>query len=860
MAADTSRTSNMSGTDFFATQKILARTEESLHEYQAELELQNQALRTAQVETRVALGRYRALFETLPLPALVLDAHGLLQEANTAALIFFGFKQHRQAMNHSVFRLLGMSEDVRLAQTLKEVTAERQQVLRDWVIRDAQGIEHTVEGHVSVLNATFHLDGHRLLLLLDRSDQAHREREGQIFQALLDNANALIYAFDRDGRCVLANAHLAKVLERTTDKLIGSARQEWLNSTELQLQVQNYHQVFINQRPITVDETLQLRGGLKRHFVSHKFPLKDGSGRVFAVAGISTEVTAQRQMEQRLQWAMAVFNQGSEGVLICDERNSIVQVNAAFQRITGYSEDQVMGRNPSLMASGRHDLAFYRQFWHELVAYGHWEGEIWNRRKDGAVYPQWLRVSRVSKQGSLPGSFVGVFSDLSIRKASEEEIERLAFYDLLTNTPNRHLLRDRLEQAIRVGTRERTQFAVLFLDLDHFKEVNDVHGHDVGDEVLIEVSQRLQAALRAQDTVCRQGGDEFILLLCPIDQPGAQICVQKLLTAMAQPFLTTQGELKLSASIGVAMFPDDARSVQTLMRNADSAMYEAKHNGRNNYSFFSADMAQQSALRVAIERSLRSAVGTDELTLHFQPKLDLSSGALLGAEALLRWNSPTLGIMAPDTFIPVAEESGLIVPLGTWVLEQALAQIKAWHASGMGWLQVSVNVSAGQFWKQDLPELVANRLRASSVPAAMLDLELTERVAMVNPQEGVLICQRLKRLGVSLSMDDFGTGYSSLSYLSRLPMDVLKIDQSFVQRLGDDQHDAQIVRSVVQLAHSLNLRTVAEGVETTEQHRFLQTLGCDQGQGYLFARPLPASAFAQWWQEHLARSLLQPFS
>ncbi len=851
---DPSKFGSIRNMHLLANPSDLAHTQESLHEYQAELEVQNQVLKNAQAEIRVALGRYRTLFETLPLPALVLDAHGLLQELNKAALHFFGFKHHRQVLNHSVFRLLGMPSDVRLAQALKDVAPERGLVLGDWVVRDAQGVEHPMEGHVSMLNATFHLDGHRLLLLLDRTDQAYRERDNRILKALLDNANVLVYAFDREGSCVLANAHLAKVLGRKPDELVGYSRQEWLSPAELQLQVQHDHQVFINQRPIAVDETLQLRGGPKRHFIGHKFPLKDEHGRIFAVAGISTEVTAQRQIEQRLQWAMAVFNQGSEGVLVCDERNTIVQVNAAFQRITGYAEAEVMGRNPSLLASGRHDLAFYRQFWHELQTYGHWEGEIWNRRKDGAVYPQWLRVSRVSKEGTIPESFVGVFSDLSIRKASEEQIERLAFYDLLTNTPNRHLLRDRLEQAIRVSTRERTQFAVLFLDLDHFKEINDVYGHDVGDEVLIEVSRRLQANLRAQDTVCRQGGDEFILLMTPpIDQPGAQMCVQKLMKAMAQPCTTSQGELKLSASIGVAMFPDDGRSVQSLMRNADSAMYEAKHNGRSGYSFFSADMAQQSAFRAAIERSLRGAVGTDELTLHFQPKLDFSTGILVGAEALLRWNSPTLGMMAPDVFIPVAEDSGLIVSLGTWVLEQALAQIKAWKNSGMGWLQVSVNVSAGQFWKQDLVQLVADKLQASGVPCAMLDLELTERVAMVNPQEGVIICERLKSLGVSLSMDDFGTGYSSLSYLSRLPMDVLKIDQSFVRRLGDNRQDEQIVRAVVQLAHSLNLRTVAEGVETPEQHRFLQALGCDQGQGYLFARPLPANTFMQWWQQHLAR-------
>ncbi|MBY0466847.1 MAG: EAL domain-containing protein, partial [Burkholderiales bacterium] len=376
--------------------------------------------------------------------------------------------------------------------------------------------------------------------------------------------------------------------------------------------------------------------------------------------------------------------------------------------------------------------------------------------------------------------------------------------------------------------------------------VNDTHGHDVGDEVLIEVSKRLQAALRAQDTVCRQGGDEFIVLLNPMDQPGAQHCAQKLLDALNQPVNTSQGDILMSGSIGISMFPDDGRTSQALLRNADSAMYQAKQEGRNSYRFFSEELAQQSAYRAALERALRDALDGTELALHYQPKVNLADGRMVGAEALLRWTSQTLGVLPPDVFIPVAEESGLIVPLGTWVIKQALAQMKAWHAQGLGWVSVSVNVSAGQFWKLDLPQLVADLLVEHGVPPNVLDLELTERVAMINPDEGVSICQRLKDVGVTLSMDDFGTGYSSLSYLSRLPMDVLKIDQSFVRRLGENVQDEQIVRSVVQLAHSLNLHTVAEGVETSAQLAFLTALGCDQGQGYLFARPLPPTEFEAW--------------
>lgn len=830
----------------FAQATALAQAQENLRQYQTELELQNEELVVAQAEASAALSRYQALFAGLPMPALVVDAHGFVQEANDAAMTFFGFRYTRQVRNHSVYRLLAHPGDTRLSQALNQVNASHRTVLTGWVLKDANDNMRHMEVHVSLLPAAYHLDAHRLLWLLDRSAQAEKDRMGRVFEAILNNTDALIYAFDREGRCILANARLAATLQHTQEQLVGHTRDEWMEPVDAKTHSQNDHQVFVTQRAVSTEEQLHLPGEPQRYFTTQKFPLKDTSGQVFAVAGITTEITKQRNAEQRLKWAIAVFNRGSEGVVICDDNTRVVSVNSAFERITGYTQEEVVGRNPSLFSSGRHDKSFYRQFWQELLTYGHWEGEIWNRRKAGEVYPQWLRVSRVSGDDGMPDSFVGVFSDLSSRKASAEEIERLAFYDLLTNTPNRHLLRERLEQALRVCTRESVQFAVLFLDLDHFKAVNDTHGHDVGDEVLIEVSQRLQAALRAQDTVCRQGGDEFIVLLNPMDQQGAQHCAQKLLNALTEPVHTSQGDILMSGSIGISIFPDDGRTSQALLRNADSAMYQAKKEGRNSYRFFSDELAQKAAYRAALERALREALDGTELALHYQPKVTLQGRGMVGAEALLRWKSETLGVLSPDVFIPIAEESGLIVPLGTWVLKQALAQMKAWHTQGLGWVSVSVNVSAGQFWKLDLPQLVADLLAEHGVPPHVLDLELTERVAMIKPDEGIRICQRLKEVGVTLSMDDFGTGYSSLAYLSRLPMDVLKIDQSFVRRLGENVQDEQIVRSVVQLAHSLNLHTVAEGIETPAQLNFLNKLGCDQGQGYLFARPLPPIEFEAW--------------
>ncbi|MDO9596281.1 MAG: EAL domain-containing protein [Azoarcus sp.] len=826
---------------------------EELRLQQAELEVQNEQLISTQFIAASASARYATVFQALPVPALVLDNRGVIQDANQQAVDFFGFRTAPMLRQHSVFRLLANSDDSRLGQILHHGNDESVHVITNLLISGKNAGPAHMEGHVVRLPAEYHLDGHHLLLLLDRNAEHEKEQGQAMFQAVLDNTQALIYAFDREGQCILANQALLRQVGRTAENVLAHRRDEWLDRRDANEQACNDHQVFVGRTPLTFEETLHLNNGEIRYHVSQKFPLKDPAGGVYAVAGITTDITERKRLERRLQLAMHVFSQGSEGIVVCDGAARITSVNRAFEEITGYTEAQCLGRNPSMLASGRHAPPFYQQLWHELQTHGRWEGEVWNRRKDGTIYPQWLRVSRVSGDSKDDCSFVGVFSDISTRKASEEEIERLAYYDLLTGTPNRHLLRDRLEQAIRVATRERRQFAVLFLDLDRFKEVNDIHGHDAGDEVLVEVSRRMKAVLRAQDTVCRQGGDEFILLLTEIDHAGADLCARKLLAAMAEPCPLSNGiALRLSVSIGVAMFPDDGPTAQALLKNADSAMYQAKNAGRNDHHFFSLAMARKATHRAALEHAMREALGSTEFSVHYQPKIDLSTGKLAGVEALLRWNSALLGKQKPDAFIPVAEESGLIIPLGTWVMREALRQIRAWQGAGLGWIAVSVNVSAGQFWKQDLPAVVDKLLTETGVPPALLELELTERTALVHPEEGAVIMQRLKAVGVSLSMDDFGTGYSSLSYLSRLPVDILKIDQSFVQRLGHSTGDEVIVRSVVQLARSLELITVAEGVETSQQQDYLRQYGCDLGQGYFYARPLSIPALEGWMtqQQH----------
>ena len=822
------------------------RTQQELSLYRAELEVQNEQLITAQSVSEASAARYASLFQLLPMPALVVARNGLIQESNESAAAYFGFRDVAHLRRHSVFRLLRVREDTRLTEALHTASLSQGQTLRDVAVRCALADDAVCDVHLVLLPQTYQLDDHCVLLFADQTAQRASERERLVFQAVLDNANALIYAFDRDGRCILANRALLETVQQPLDKVLGQRRDAWLPEADAKAHAHNDHAVLVSEKALTYEEILRGPDGSKRQFISQKFPLLNPGGQVFAVAGITTDVTKSRETELRLQLAMEVFHQGSEGILITDHDNRILSVNRAFEAITGYTEAEVLGRTPALLKSGRQSDEFYAQLWHELLTKGRWEGEIWNRRKDGVVYPQRLSISRVAGDNEENVNHVAVFTDVSQRKLAEEEIERLAFYDILTGLPNRYLLRDRVEQAIRAANRAEQRFALIFMDVDHFKEINDLHGHDVGDMVLVEVAQRLQAALRGQDTVSRQGGDEFVLLLPDLDQPGVQQCVAKVLTALAPPMPVGDVQLRFTGSLGVALFPDDGRTFADLMKNADTAMYQAKAAGRNQVAFFSQAMAAQAMRRGAIEAELRAALERRELAVVYQPKVDLASGRLAGVEALLRWYSPTLGTVSPDEFIPVAEETGLIVAIGNWVLAQSLAQVVAWQQQGLGCIAVSVNVSSAQFWTQDFPQLVADTLRQTGVAPACLELELTERLALRSPDQGVAIMHRLKAVGVALSMDDFGTGYSSLSYLSRLPVDVLKVDQSFVRDLGRDPADESIVRAIVQLARTLGLHTIAEGVETEGQLGFLTECGCHAGQGYLFARPMAPEALVAW--------------
>jgi diguanylate cyclase (GGDEF)-like protein/PAS domain S-box-containing protein len=560
------------------------------------------------------------------------------------------------------------------------------------------------------------------------------------------------------------------------------------------------------------------------------------------------DISARKRAEADLRVAATAF-ESQEGMIITDVDQKILRINRACSEITGYSAEEAVGQTPRLFSSGRHDAAFYRVMWGSLAETGAWQGELWNRRKNGEVYPEWFSISAVRGESGKVTHYVASFVDISQRKTAEDEIRNLAFYDPLTDLPNRRLLLDRLRHALVVGARSDSVGALLFIDLDNFKTLNDTLGHDKGDLLLESVARRLTACVREEDTVARLGGDEFVVMLeglskDPQDAAGeAGLVGEKILQAFSAPHDLAGAIHHSTASIGVTVFMHQVDTVDELLKRADLAMYRAKAAGRNTLRFFDPEMQSAVMARVALEADLRDGLNRNELLLHYQPQVD-SRGAITGAEALLRWQHPRRGMIPPFDFIPLAEETGLILPVGHWVLEAACERLKEWSAhERTASLTLAVNVSARQFRHADFVEQVLGVIERSGADPQRLKLELTESLLLEDVAEVIIKMAMLKAEGVGFSLDDFGTGYSSLSYLKRLPLDQLKIDQSFVRDVLTDPNDAAIARTIVALGQSMGLTVIAEGVETVEQRDFLAANGCRNYQGYLFGRPVAADEF-----------------
>ena len=570
-------------------------------------------------------------------------------------------------------------------------------------------------------------------------------------------------------------------------------------------------------------------------------PLLAADGQEPRVVLTFSDITERRSAEEKSRLAFEAIRHSGEGILVTDAQHRIISANPAFESVTGYSAAEVAGHTPQIYSSVNQDEGLFETVRQTVENSGHWQGEVWNRRKNGEVYPEWLGVSAVREADGKARYYVYIFSDMTERKAAQERIEFLAHHDPLTELPNRLLLRDRMAQAMAHATRMQSRVALIFLDLDRFKKINDSLGHPVGDALLKAVVERLKSCVRESDTISRQGGDEFVIVLNDVrDSDAVSRVADKIHQRMGHPFLIGEHSLITSFSMGVAIYPDDGEDFDVLMQKADTAMYHAKEAGRNSHRFFTEQMNLQVVEHMNLETQLRRALENDEFVLHYQPQLDLQERTIIGVEALVRWNSPDNGLVPPAKFIPVAEDSGLIVQIGAWVLREACRQAREWQDAGLPPFVMAVNLSAIQFKRLDLVNTVINALVLSDLDSQWLELELTESILLQDAEATLDTVHRLKALGVKLSVDDFGTGYSSLAYLKRFAVDKLKIDQSFVRDLVTDPDDAAIVRAIIQMAHSLKLKTIAEGVETEELCNLLQLFRCDEIQGYWLARPMPA--------------------
>ncbi|EDP58813.1 GGDEF and EAL domain-containing protein [Vibrio sp. AND4] len=646
-----------------------------------------------------------------------------------------------------------------------------------------------------------------------------------------------------DGRYAMTNRSVEESWQMAGSDIVGKNDFELFSSRRARKFIDTDQLVIATGSQNTVEECTLIDDNKNPTWLETiKSPIRNRTGELVGILGMTRNVTRRKMVEAQLSLASKIFDNSHEGMVITDRKANILDVNGAFTHITGYTAEEVIGKNPNILRSGHHDSQFYKQLWRQLESKGQWKGEFINRKKDGSIYPQLATISAVMDDKDQLINYICVFEDISVRKTHEEKLQRMAFYDPLTNLPNRTHLINLLEQHIENGHKNQHIFATLFLDLDHFKHINDSMGHFCGDQLLTKLGERLQDVLHLRAHVARIGGDEFVVVLPNIDSESQLIdTIEDILSLFNHPFEVSNNEsLRISTSIGVARYPQDGQDSETLLKNADTAMYLAKKNGRNGYAFYSPDLTDKSVSHVRIQSALHEAIEKNQLHLVYQPQYNLSANELVGVEALLRWQHPDLGMISPADFIPIAEKTGLIKNIGKWVLEQACLQGRAWLDDGIEFGKLAVNVSALQLQQSNFISKLEGILQETKFPTYRLELEITESFLLIDPQQAIASLNSLRELGIEISLDDFGTGYSSLSYLKGLPINKLKIDRSFVSDLPGDTDSNAIVNAIIAMGKSLSLKVIAEGIETEEQAQYLCEHDCVYGQGFLFSAPVRA--------------------
>ena len=792
-------------------------------------------------QSDTARSRLDELVGLIPMGILTLDRKGRITDLNAQAEEVFASEDGK---------LIGLDFTTLLAEPLellKDATAAGRVTINGL---DPYGGLIPLELSIGSLGAG--QDGARLVVVNDVS--RHQRLESALRQGvdrcqeserrqrlLLDTTGEGIFGLDRDGRVNFMNPAAARMLGYRPDEV----RDRRIGGEPGGLGICHADCPMLKREPgdnLKGETRLKRRDGSVFDVGFSLTPMPEDNGAVVVFGDISS----RKRAEASLMLAERVFQHITEGIVVADSTGRILRVNRALCAMVGYDEADLIDQPRPPYQSGEHPPVFYQQMWDTLHKAGHWEGEIWNQRRDGELFPTWQTIVAVTDD-EVAVEYVSVVRDITEQRRSEQRIHRLAYFDNLTGLPNRELFFDRFAHAIQRAHRLRARLALLFLDLDRFKNVNDGLGHPIGDLLLQAVARRLQQLVRGEDTIARLGGDEFTILLeSASDRDAIGSVAQKVVEALSQPFWVEGHELHIGASVGISLYPTHGDDATTLVKHADAAMYQAKSAGRNNYQFFDRSMSSGTRNRMALETRLHRAIHNEEFTLHYQPLFG-ADGQMVGVEALIRWRDPVMGMIPPSDFIPLADETGLIVVIGEWALRSACQQLRHWQARGAPAIRLSVNLAGPQIMRGNIIQTVDEVLRDTGIDPQRLELEVTETFVMDHVEQVVTILSGLRDLGVRIAVDDFGTGHSSLATLKRLPVDTLKIDRAFVNDLPDDRNDVAIARAILAMARELSLETIAEGVETEQQRKFLAAEGCDYFQGFLLARPLPPEAVEPIW-------------
>ncbi|BAE52421.1 sensor domain-containing protein [Paramagnetospirillum magneticum] len=794
----------------------------------------------------------------MSLPAEITDFLGILDESPVGVSV----SRRRDGLvlfvNRRFCQITGMTPEQCIGHSARRHFADddqRLEVVRQLKeageIADADVKFFRVDGSsfwsvLTIRSATLNGEAVNLAWLYDVSKRKQAEQailDGKtLIRAMLDSSTDGIVLVNAEGTILAVNAAASAIFEKNSDDLPGKAIWDHLPDSVVAPMRRGIDRVL--DRRETVESHHAIGAKL---FDVHMHLVADSVGQRDRVAIFSRDVTQSHQRRQQLRKLETALEQAPVSVMITDSHGAIEYVNRAFVLVSGYSEDEVLGRNPRLLKSGETVASLYRDMWHCLASGATWQGELCNRAKDGSLFWEYATISPIRDDDGVVTHFMAVKENITQRKETEQQLVHQATHDTLTGLPNRLLLEDRVHHAIEVAKREGRRIGLMFLDLDRFKIVNDSLGHVAGDELLKVVSDRLRHTLRRSDTVARLGGDEFVVVLTHFQSTTelAEVA-EKISAALDEPVELSGHKVHVGASIGIAIYPDDGDNFNALMKDADTAMYRAKQKGRNTFCFYDSNMNDEALDRLKLEEALRRALVRGEFQLFYQPQVDLQTGRTSGVEALIRWNSPERGQVSPALFIPVAEESNLISMIGWWVLEESCRQIAAWREAGLTGIKVAVNVSGRQFLNHALVECISDLMAQYAVLPSQLEIELTESTVMAEPDRAIEQLTRLREIGIQVSVDDFGTGYSSLSYLKRLPLSTIKVDRSFVRDVNNQSDNAAIVSAILGLADALDMSIVAEGVETEGEEQHLKDAGCIKVQGFRYAKPMPADQLAAW--------------